>query len=189
MARQCAIFDLDGTLVDSELLNNQAFVDLLPDITEGVAGLAARYRGKKLAKILGDIELRLGRSLPMDFESRYRGRVAQLFTSELAPTPGTVEILEEFSFSRFVASSAPMQNIQQALDVSGLASHFSDNLYRSYDIGSWKPDPTLFLHAADRTEFLPRQCVVIEDSDVGVEASLVDIAIQDSEVDHTREVG
>jgi beta-phosphoglucomutase-like phosphatase (HAD superfamily) len=65
-----------------------------------------------------------------------------------------------------------MKKIQQALEVSGLASYFADRTYSSYEIGSWKPEPTLFLHAAERMGFLPRQCVVVEDSDVGVEAAL-----------------
>jgi HAD superfamily hydrolase (TIGR01509 family) len=172
MTQLCVIFDLDGTLVDSETLNNQAFADLLPDLADSAVNLAMRYRGKKLANILIDIEARLGRALPPDFESRYRTRVAQLFASELEPMPGTVEMLESNSFPRCVASSAPMKKIQQALEVSGLASYFADRTYSSYEIGSWKPEPTLFLHAAERMGFLPRQCVVVEDSDVGVEAAL-----------------
>jgi HAD superfamily hydrolase (TIGR01509 family) len=172
MTQLCVIFDLDGTLVDSETLNNQAFADLLPDLADSAVNLAMRYRVKKLANILIDIEARLGRALPPDFESRYRTRVAQLFASELEPMPGTVEMLESNSFPRCVASSAPMKKIQQALEVSGLASYFADRTYSSYEIGSWKPEPTLFLHAAERMGFLPRQCVVVEDSDVGVEAAL-----------------
>lgn len=172
MTQLCVIFDMDGTLVDSEMLNNQAFGDLLPDLTDGAADLATRYRGKKLADILIDIETRLGRTLPPDFENRYRARVAQLFATELKPMPGAVEMLAGNSFPRCVASNAPIQKIRHALEVSGLAGYFSDKTYSSYDVGSWKPDPALFLHAAERMGFLPRQCVVVEDSDVGVEAAV-----------------
>jgi len=172
MSRQCAIFDLDGTLVDSEMLNNQAFVDLLPDLKENVAVLVARYRGRKLASILIDIEAQLARALPPDFERKYRERVAQLFAADLKPTPGTMEMLKGNVFPRCVASSAPRHKIGQALEVSGLASYFSDRTFSSYDIGSWKPEPTLFLHAAERMGYIPSQCVVVEDSDVGVEAAL-----------------
>ncbi|MDD2725122.1 MAG: HAD hydrolase-like protein, partial [Methylovulum sp.] len=58
MANICIIFDLDGTLVDSEGLCNQAFLDLLPQLNDTVESLIQRYRGKKLASILVDIESR-----------------------------------------------------------------------------------------------------------------------------------
>ncbi|MGB0389738.1 MAG: HAD hydrolase-like protein, partial [Ardenticatenaceae bacterium] len=60
MRNLCVIFDLDGTLVDSERLCNQAFIDLLPELTDDVGTLVRRYRGSKLAKILADIEKRVG---------------------------------------------------------------------------------------------------------------------------------
>lgn len=47
-SQYCAIFDLDGTLVDSETLNNQAFADLLPDLNESVASLVVKYRGRNM---------------------------------------------------------------------------------------------------------------------------------------------
>jgi HAD superfamily hydrolase (TIGR01509 family) len=172
MAKYCAIFDLDGTLVDSEMLNNQAFTELLPDLKESIGDLVVRYRGKKLAHILIDIEGRLGRALPPDFEQRYRARVMELFASKLEPTPGTMAMLEQNAFPRCVASSAPMGKIQQALNVSGLAKYFSGRIFSSYEIGSWKPEPTLFLHASEQMGYLPQQCVVVEDSAVGVEAAL-----------------
>lgn len=168
----CVIFDLDGTLVDSEGLNNQAFIDLLPDLADSAAELAARYRGWKLADILTDIEERQGHPLPTDFEVRYRARVAELFASRLAATPGTVAMLEGHAFQRCVASSAPPEKIRQALQVSGLAAHFADRVFSSYEVGAWKPDPALFLHAAQRMGLAPGQCVVVEDSEVGVEAAL-----------------
>jgi len=172
MAWCCAIFDLDGTLVDSEMLNNQAFTDLLPDLTESVADLVERYRGKRLSSILSDIESCLGKALPSDFEQRYRARVAELFSTKLQPTAGTAAMLEENSFPRCVASSAPPEKIGHALAVSGLTQYFSGCIFSSYEIGSWKPEPTLFLHAAERMGFTAEHCVVVEDSEVGVEAAL-----------------
>ena len=70
----CVIFDLDGTLVDSEGLCNQAFLDLLPELDCSLQSMVARYRGQKLAPILTDIEQRISRKLPADFEQNYRAR-------------------------------------------------------------------------------------------------------------------
>jgi len=172
MSGLCVIFDLDGTLVDSEALCNQAFLDLLPQLNETVDASMLRYRGKKLAAILADIENRLGRKLPEAFEQHYRQRVSELFCSELKPMPGVIEMLDALKLPKCIASSGPMPKIRQSLEISGLAPYFGDNLFSSYDVGSWKPEPVLFRHAANAMAFAPAQCVVIEDSDVGIEAAI-----------------
>lgn len=167
----CVIFDLDGTLVDSEVLCNQAFLDLLPQLSETVDLLTQRYRGKKLALILADIENRLCQKLPDAFEQHYRQRVAELFSCELKPMPGVLEMLEATHFPMCVASSGPPLKIRQALQVSGLAPYFGDSLFSSYDVGSWKPEPGLFQYAANAMGYMPSQCVVVEDSEVGIQAA------------------
>jgi len=171
MPSLCLIFDLDGTLVDSETLCNQAFLDLLPDLNDTVESLVHNYRGKKLALILADLSRQLGRPLPANFEHTYRQRVAQLFDTGLRATPGTPEMLDAIPLPKCVASSGPPEKIARALAVAGLAHFFKDNIFSSYEVGSWKPDPGLFLHAADKMQFPPERCVVVEDSDVGIEAA------------------
>ncbi|UUX48536.1 HAD-IA family hydrolase [Nisaea acidiphila] len=172
MAEICVIFDLDGTLVDSETLCNQAFLDLLPELNRPVESLVARFRGMQLAAILRDIESEIGRPLPETFEAAYRAQVSALFARDLRAMPGVPDMLEDLAHPRCIASSGPLPKIRQALDVSGLAPHFGAHLFSSYEIGVWKPEPGLFLHAAREMGFAPEQCVVVEDSDVGVRAAL-----------------
>lgn len=167
----CVIFDLDGTLVDSETPCNQAFADLLPDLADPVERLVQRYRGMELAAILADLERRLGRRLPDAFESDYRARVSELFARSLKPMPGVIEMLERLDCPKCVASSGPPAKIAQALEVSGLAAHFGGRCFSSYDIGSWKPDPGLFLHAARELGYPPNRCAVVEDSLPGIQAA------------------
>jgi HAD superfamily hydrolase (TIGR01509 family) len=168
----CVIFDLDGTLVDSETLCNQAFLDLLPQLAEPVEALVDRYRGRRLATIFADIESRLTTTLPPDFEPRYRSRVAELMERELKPMPGVATMLEGLPYPKCIASSGPPTKISHALDISGLRSHFGDRCFSSHTVGSWKPEPDLFLHAAKAMGFAPSQCVVVEDSEVGIEAAV-----------------
>ncbi|OUL19211.1 haloacid dehalogenase [Nostoc sp. RF31YmG] len=171
MNHLCIIFDLDGTLVDSERLCNQAFIDLLPFINESVESLILRYRGRKLALILADIENRYGEKLPRNFEETYRQRVNELFEFYLQPITGVPEMLKTLDYPICVASSAPITKIRKALNVTNLSHYFGNRLFSSYEIGSWKPDPGLFLYAANKMGFSPKSCVVIEDSDVGIQAA------------------
>lgn len=168
----CIIFDLDGTLVDSEGLCNQAFLDLLPEINRPLEEMVERYRGQKLAPILADIEQRISRKLPADFERTYRSRVAELFDTELQPMPGVLEMLESVSHPVCVASSGPREKISKALSVSSLTRFFGDNVFSSYEVNSWKPDPGLFRHAATAMGYPPQSCAVIEDSPPGIQAAI-----------------
>jgi HAD superfamily hydrolase (TIGR01509 family) len=168
----CVIFDLDGTLVDSEGLCNQAFLDLLPQLHDPLRTLTERYRGQKLSSILIDLENRLGLNLQDAFEQDYRQRVAELFARDLKPMPGVLEMLATLNSPKCIASSGPLPKIRQALQVSGLAAYFGNNLFSSYEIVSWKPDPGLFQYAAKAMGFMPSQCVVVEDSEVGIEAAI-----------------
>lgn len=171
MSRLLVIFDLDGTLVDSESLCNQAFLDLLPSLNESVEGLIDQFRGKKLSVILSEIERKISSSLPGDFEQSYRQRVAELFATELKPIDGVPEMLKTLELPFCIASSGPPEKIKHALTVTQLAPFFGERFFSSYLVGSWKPDPGLFLHAAAAMGFAPANCVVVEDSPVGLEAA------------------
>lgn len=172
MPIQCVIFDLDGTLVDSERLCNQAILDLLPYLDDTPQNLIRRYRGLKLSQIMSDLEDRTGERLPSTFEVAYRRRVSELFSSQLRPIAGVVDMLESLPMFKCIASSGPHSKIQEALAVSGLSRFFEGRVFSSYEVGSWKPDPGLFLHAASVMGFLPTQCAVVEDSAVGIKAAL-----------------
>lgn len=80
-------------------------------------------------------------------------------------------MLEATAYPRCVASSGPVTKIRHALAVSGLSAYFNDNIFSAYEVGAWKPDPGLFLHAARAMGFRPEQCIVVEDSDVGIAAA------------------
>ncbi len=167
----CLIFDLDGTLVDSEPLCSQAFLDLLPDIELPLTDLMKRFRGRKLTGILADLEGIIGRSLPIGFEQDYRAQVEHLFKTELAAFPNVSEALSEISLPMCIASSGPRAKIEAALEKTDLKRFFGSNIFSSYDVGIWKPDPGLFLHAAREMRVPPERCAVIEDSEVGIRAA------------------
>ena len=162
---------MDGTLVDSETLCNQAFKDLIPEIDVSVEYLVSLFGGRKLAWIFTEIERRFNCTLPVDIEQRYRRRVEELFDSELIAFAGVHGALEAVEIPICIATSAPMKKVKHALSTTGLLKYFEGALYSSYEIGSWKPEPDIFLHAAKQMNVLPSQCLVVEDSAAGIEAA------------------
>lgn len=171
MPMRCVIFDLDGTLVDSEPLCSQAFLDLLPDLDDTVHSLMHRYTGMQMAPVFADIARRLGRPLPDEFGKAYRDHLTTLYEAHLLPMPGVADMLENLSCSKCVASNGPPQKMAQGLRLTGLSRYFGGNVFSAYDVGHWKPDPHLFLHAASRMSVAAEHCVVVEDSEAGLAAA------------------
>ena len=74
------------------------------------------------------------------------------------------------NYPRCVASSSSLERIHLSLEVTGLASLFSSNIFSATQVPNGKPAPDLYLFAATRMAVAPEDCVVIEDSALGVTA-------------------
>ena len=170
---KCIIFDCDGTLVDSEYLCNLGLEIKLRDygVESSATKMMEQFRGGKLATILQTIESQHQIKLRDDFVGLYRELVDELFEKDLKPCEGVSAALTEINLPKCVASSGPLEKINKALSISGLSRYFESNVFSSYVVGSWKPAPGLFLHAAKEMGFQPRECAVVEDSVVGVVAA------------------
>jgi HAD superfamily hydrolase (TIGR01509 family) len=169
----CVLFDCDGTLVDSELLGNVALAQelALGGIVETGESLTERFRGHKLADMLATLQADHGVALPDGFVDRYRARAAAMFETGVQRMPGVAEALEGLGLPMCIVSNGPIAKIRQSLRVAGLAGWFGERLFSAYEVGSWKPDPGLFLHAARAMGVEPARCVVVDDSATGVEAA------------------
>lgn len=169
----CVLFDCDGTLVDSELLGNVALAQQLAlcGVAETGESLTGRFRGHKLADMLDALQASHGATLPPGFVGDYRRRAADLFETGVASMPGVAAVLAALDMPMCVVSNGPLAKIRQNLRVAGLAHHFGERLFSAYEIGSWKPDPGLFLRAAREMDVAPEDCVVVDDSAAGIEAA------------------
>jgi HAD superfamily hydrolase (TIGR01509 family) len=167
----CLIFDLDGTLVDSEPLATQVFLDLLPKLDDTVAGLMHRYTGMQFTPVVADLASRLGQALPDNFEAAYRERLMQLYDRSLVAMPGAAEVLAAMPNPKCVASNGPPSKMTHGLRVAGLTEFFGDRTFSAYQVRRWKPEPHLFLHAAHAMNYPPEMCLVVEDSDAGLQAA------------------
>lgn len=173
MKYKCIIFDCDGVLVDSESISNQVIVDLAN--TQGanidLAYAIKHYAGTSLKFVKDDIERIIGKSLPSNFDQEYR-RISYLkFQTEIKAIEGIHEVLESLKIPFCVASNGPLNKMKLNLDCTRLTDYFKGNMFSAYEINAWKPNPKLFLHAAETMGFTPNECVVIEDSMSGIKAA------------------
>lgn len=70
-----------------------------------------------------------------------------------------------------VGSSTPRENIEAVVEGAGLGGLFN-NIVAAEDVVKGKPDPEVFLKAAELIGVVPERCIVFEDSLSGIEAAL-----------------
>src|SRR5262245_792426 len=170
------LWDLDGTLVDSGDFHFQSWQVVMA--REGMALSRETFQqsfGQKNDRILRDW---LGpsvapdkiRQVGDDKEAEYR-RLAR--AHGLTPLPGArewVARLRRDGWRQAIASSAPRENIDVMLDLIGLGGAF-EVIVSAEDVTRGKPDPQVFLTAAERLDVRPPRAVVVEDAEAGVEAA------------------
>ncbi|MCM8531827.1 MAG: HAD-IA family hydrolase [Lentisphaeraceae bacterium] len=174
---ECVIFDSDGTLVDSEFLGHHCMELKLQElgIKESAEQMKEEFRGWKLNELLKVISRRHGiEDFSEEFILDYRKFLNIKFEESLQAIEGVADALAKLNdrVKICVASSGPMFKIKKAMEVTGLASFFGEYLFSAYDLGVWKPEPDLFLLAANEMGVKPESCIVIEDSEVGVTAGV-----------------
>ena len=174
MKYQAVIFDCDGVLVDSETLGNRVLAEMITDIGFPLSPEDAvqQFKGGKLADCLAVVETQMGQKLPADFATLVRAQMAEVFQTELQAVHGVREALEAIPLRKCVASNGPEEKMALTLKITDLARYFEGRIYSAYTVGVWKPEPDLYLYAAKQMGVSPEDCVVVEDSHLGVQAAV-----------------
>lgn len=177
MALELIIFDNDGTLSDSELINNNVVSALL--MGYGLSEYTPDYchkhlAGKAMSDIRAMIEAKHQRTLPDDFIQRFIQEAREATRRELHPVPGAVEAVKELAktYKTCVASNGERENVLTAIESIGLMPHFTEQrIYTKIQVARGKPFPDLFLFAAGQMGASPETSLVIEDTETGVKAA------------------
>jgi HAD superfamily hydrolase (TIGR01509 family) len=168
---EAVIFDLDGLLIDSEAVWDQARRDY-------VAEHGGRWLQEATREMMGMssvewsryVRERLGVDRPAErISAEVAGRVAELYERELPLVPGAVEAVRRIAerWRLGLASSSNREVIDQVLAGATLEACFEVTV-SSEEVGAGKPAPDVYLETARRLQALPRGCVAIEDSHNGI---------------------
>lgn len=169
------LFDLDGTLADTDSLHMPAWLEILR-----VNGIEAdekfymtRISGRSNAVIVQELLPHLseteGRQLFEAKEVDFRGRLAGI-----EPLPGLLDYIEEgrnCDMKIALVTNAPRDNVPATLAALGLEDHFDEQILAD-DVSAGKPDPAPYIAALERFGLEPEEALAFEDSPSGIESAV-----------------
>ncbi|WP_414564119.1 MULTISPECIES: HAD family hydrolase [unclassified Anabaena] len=173
---QAAIFDMDGLLFDTESIARWAWKQALSnfgyimndDLYLEIVGRDLSWREKLLKKKYGD-------SLPFDSVTTKRIEIgdAREIEEGLPLKPGVLDLLKQLSSLNVtigLATGTDRVRAIRRLTNADIHQYFT-TIVTSEDVAEGKPAPDIFLEVSRRMNIAPMQCVVFEDSCVGVKAA------------------
>jgi beta-phosphoglucomutase len=173
---RAVLWDVDGTLIDSSEYHWLSWRDALaaenfPLTREQFAAIFGRRNDEILREYFGPgfpaAEVaRVGDAK----ETRYRALVRERGIALLPGVRRWLDRLRGEGWRQAMASSAPRANLEAIITALGIGDYFAV-IVSAEDVTRGKPDPQVFLTAAEKLGVAPASCVVVEDAPSGVEAA------------------
>ncbi|MGC1274973.1 MAG: HAD family phosphatase, partial [Planctomycetaceae bacterium] len=170
------IFDVDGVLIDSYAPHYQSWREIAAgfDVDYTEAQFATGF-GRTSREIVAeqwnrpDLTPEQIRAIDDAKETAYRRLVADDFPA-MAGAGDLVAALHAAGFRIAVGSSGPPENVDLAIEKLGLSPYLGGKV-TGRDVTRGKPDPQIFLRAAEKLGVPPARCAVVEDAPAGVAAA------------------
>jgi beta-phosphoglucomutase len=177
---RAAIFDLDGVIVDTAKYHYLAWKRLANDLgfdftktdNERLKGVS-RTRSLEILLEIGELTLddEAKAQLAEKKNSWYVDDISRMSASEILA--GAAEYLQYLRAKDVkIALGSASKNAPLILERIGISSLF-DAIIDGNKVSKAKPDPEVFLRAAEELDILPEECVVFEDAEAGIEAALL----------------
>lgn len=171
------IFDHDGVLVDSELLAMELINQLLNKngIDSTVDEAFSHHLGRGFESVTERV---LGVNPELDhavITVEFHQDLFAAFEKSLTSIPGIIELLEVLRGSGIpiaIGSSGTRERVELGIRLASISDYFpSECIITRENVSRGKPDPDIFLLAAERLGVRPENCLVIEDSPHGIDAA------------------
>lgn len=175
---KACIFDLDGVIVDTAKYHYLAWRRLAEELgfeftkeqNERLKGVS-RVRSLEILLSIGQVKLSEAEKLEAmeKKNSWYREYITKMDSSEILP--GVLNFLDELKSKGIkLALGSASKNAMTILKQVDLLDYF-DAVIDGTKVCKAKPDPEVFLLGAESLQVAPKDCVVFEDAEAGIEAA------------------
>lgn len=171
------IFDMDGVLLDTEYATRTASIEMFAKL-----GLQVQHEdfkpftGMGEARFVGGVAEKYG----LTYEDAMKEEVYRIYdiTAQKNVTvfpgiPQLIQTLHQMGYQVAVASAADRIKVEINLRCIGLTEQDFDGVVTGSDVSRHKPDPEIFLKAAQKLGANPDTCIVIEDAVAGCQGAIV----------------
>jgi beta-phosphoglucomutase family hydrolase len=173
--RKAVIFDMDGVIAETEhahiVAEKQTMlkygIEISEDELHEYTGTTAKVMFTSLIE-----KYKLNTTFDRIFKEKEE-ILFKLLEEDVHPTKGVIDLLHKLKKMKIklaVASSSHKRMIEYVLKKLKIIDLF-DSIVGAEDIDRSKPDPEIFLVSAKRLNVKPKECIVVEDSKLGVEAA------------------
>jgi beta-phosphoglucomutase family hydrolase len=175
-AQRAVLWDMDGTLIDSEEFHWTSWRETLE--AEGITISREQFLASFGQRNDSIIRKWLGEAATPEGIERIGSAKEELYRhlirrDGISPLPGVahwVHRLHKRGWLQAVASAAPRANIDAVLEALSATNVFQ-GIVSAEDVRRGKPDPEVYLIAANRVGVPPDRCIVVEDAVAGVEGA------------------
>ncbi len=174
--KKLIIFDCDGVLVNSEIIACRITAEALTKLgfaitTEETNRLFTGIDDPTANKIIAE---KIGNKQAENFFSSIKGTLHKAFETELKPLMNPIlQFISKHGIAHCVASNSKLEHVVKSLELTKQISFFNrEHLFTLEQVAKGKPAPDLFLFAASKMGFVPKDCLVIEDSAAGIQAAV-----------------
>ena len=167
------LFDCDGTIADSMPLHYLASKKALAEWNCAFDEKTFyEWGGMPVVEIISTLNQRYGLTMPVETVSRRKESLYFELLPQLKPVPEVLEHIkaEHGRIPFAVVSGSTRESVVASLTLLQLLDRF-DTLVCAGDYKKSKPDPEAFLLAADRLGVVPENCLVFEDTEMGIDAA------------------
>ncbi len=167
------LFDCDGTIADSMPLHYLAWRKALaPWNCDYAEELHYAWGGRPTTEIISALNARDGLAMPVQVTAQHKEEYYYELLDRLEPVLEVLEIIRaEYGRIPFaVVSGSNRESVLKSLEAIGLAGVFPV-IISSEEYERPKPDPDAYLVAAARLGVAPADCLVFEDTEIGIQAA------------------
>lgn len=176
MKIKAVFFDMDGLVLDTEKLYTRFWQEAgiamgYPMTKEHALGMRSLNREAGLTKM----QSYFGASVDYDGTRKKRIELMEAFIQKEGVEKKTgvdtlLYYLKEKGIKTAITTSSPIERTISYLSMVGL-EHSFDKLITGYMVKKGKPEPDIYVYAAQAFGFEPSECIVLEDSPAGITAA------------------
>lgn len=175
MNKNLIIWDFDGVIADTEKLWLINRINLLRQ-KSGISwnfATANQHMGGMSDKTKKEALAKLGSATDDSFWQEALAADLRTIAKGIELTPGIAEIFQNRSFGQCIATGAKMPESLLKVKAVGIEKYFTTkNIFTAEMVEHGKPEPDIFLLAAQKMGYSPQRCFVVEDSIAGLTAAL-----------------